>query len=381
MSQAAIESDDELPRTWSQSALPWLMSAAAHLSLLLLLALSITRTFTGSAKYGRTMTGTSLEVHVVSRGLDDADHQGEGPLQDAGVPELNGGSSNAANATSPPPGVKQFFDDEGEPPPATATGATGPALAMVTPGGLLRKVLSDGPPVDVTSVLPGTGNLPGVGRTGAGGEGVVGTAGQMTQSSQRGGGSKKLRGGYARTGVFGAVGEGHKFAYVFDRSGSMDGHGGLPLAMAKSELLSSLRDLGDTHQFQIIFYNEHPRIFNLSGSPGRLVFGSQQNKALAQKFVGGITADGGTEHEEALMMALRLAPDVIFFLTDADEPRMTPQQLARIERMNPGTTINAIEFGYGPQTDANNFLVQLAHRNAGNHVYIDVAEIGRQRKP
>ena len=46
-------------------------------------------------------------------------------------------------------------------------------------------------------------------------------------------------------------------------------------------------------------------------------------------------------------MALRMSPDVIFFLTDADEPRMTSEQLAHVAQINPGTSINTIEFGYG----------------------------------
>jgi hypothetical protein len=188
-----------------------------------------------------------------------------------------------------------------------------------------------------------------------------------------------LGNGMARTEVFGAAGEGRKFSYVFDRSGSMDGHRGAPLRAAKAELLASLADLGQTQQFQIIFYNEQPRVFSPSGSPGRLVFATDQNKYLAQKFVGSITADGGTKHEEALEMALKTSPDVIFFLTDADEPRMDSRQLARIGRLNRGSIINAIEFGYGPQRDADNFLVELATRNGGKHVYIDVARLEPKR--
>src|SRR6185295_4967557 len=95
--------------------------------------------------------------------------------------------------------------------------------------------------------------------------------------------------GAASTGVFGANGTGHKFVYVFDRSGSMDGHGGAPLAAAKSELIYSLQKLGKTHQFQIIFYNEHPRAFSVTGSDSKLVFGTDQNRRLAERFVSGIT--------------------------------------------------------------------------------------------
>ena len=46
-------------------------------------------------------------------------------------------------------------------------------------------------------------------------------------------------------------------------------------------------------------------------------------------------------------MALRLSPDVIFFLTDADEPRMTQRAIGPRRPDQPGTSINTIEFGYG----------------------------------
>jgi hypothetical protein len=71
---------------------------------------------------------------------------------------------------------------------------------------------------------------------------------------------------------------------------------------------------------------------------------------------------------------------VIFFLTDADEPRMTTQQLARIAHMNQGTSINAIEFGYGAQSEADNFLVRLARQNCGKHVYVDVSRLPAARR-
>jgi hypothetical protein len=79
------------------------------------------------------------------------------------------------------------------------------------------------------------------------------------------------------------------------------------------------------------------------------------------------------------MLAIRLNPDVIFFLTDADEPRLNSQQLQRIARRAGGITINAIEFGYGPQADANNFLVRLARQNGGQHAYVDISRLPVRR--
>jgi hypothetical protein len=239
----------------------------------------------------------------------------------------------------------------------------------------LESLVSSAPPTEVPGVERPKGETD---EPAAGGRSsrVSVLSDPATASQSRG--SAGLPHGYTRTGVFGVTGEGRKFVYVFDRSGSMDGHGGTPLAAAKAELIASLKDLDDTHQFQIIFYNERPRVFSPTGSPGRLVFGTEQNKRLAEKFVGSITADGGTQHEEALAMALKMAPDVIFFLTDADEPRMKPEQLARMARLNQGTQLYTIEFGYGVQVERDNFLVKLARQNGGQHVYFDVARLKKR---
>jgi len=70
-----------------------------------------------------------------------------------------------------------------------------------------------------------------------------------------------------------------------------------------------------------------------------------------------------------------MSPDVIFLLTDADEPKLSSRQLARIDRMGAGIVVNTIEFGRGPQQDAENFLVRLARQSGGRHVYVDTAKL------
>ena len=233
----------------------------------------------------------------------------------------------------------------------------------------LAEAFSESSPTDPADVLPkaraalGAGALEG---------GRVGNA-QAATGGPRGRGSPA--GGGARVGVFGTVGEGFKFVYVFDCSGSMGGSGGRPLAAAKAELLASLDSLGANHQFQIVFYNERPKLFNPSGQSGRLAFGTPRNKEFARRFVGGVVAAGATRHEDALMLAIRLNPDVIFFLTDADEPRLGSEQLQRITHKAGGITINAIEFGFGPRADADNFLVRLARQTGGQHAYVDISRL------
>lgn len=198
--------------------------------------------------------------------------------------------------------------------------------------------------------------------------GAVGSGGLLNGSS---GSTRVPSGGRARAQVFGLPSEGYKFVYVFDRSASMGGSGRSALNRAKAELMASLESLGETHQFQIVFYNDKPTMFALAGQPGKLVFGNQPNKVQANKFIQGIVADGGTEHEPALLLALGLQPDVIFFLTDAGD-QLTPNQVDKVTSRNRrGTVINTIEFGDGPRVGPN-FLLQLAERNGGRNQYVDV---------
>lgn len=211
---------------------------------------------------------------------------------------------------------------------------------------------SGGLGAEIADVLPGAGQL----------TGGVGT-------------SKKL-GNSTKTYVFGVEGEGSVFLYVFDRSESMKGYQGRPLAAAKAELIASIKALESIHQFQIIFYNNDVSALNpFAPQPPRLLFADATNKQLAEDFVRRISAVGGTRHMEPLRLALRLAPDVVFFLTDAAYPQLSAAELDEVRRSNAGTVINTIEFGAGPLVGGNNFLMKLARQNDGRHAYVDVTKL------
>jgi hypothetical protein len=180
-------------------------------------------------------------------------------------------------------------------------------------------------------------------------------------------------GGYTKVSVFGVEGTGNKFVYVFDRSASMEG---APLAAAKRQLIESLKSLEDTHQFHIIFFNHRLRAFDITGGARRIAFGTERNKRLASNFVGGITADGGTDRFTALKQALAFRPDVVFFLTDADDP-MSASEMADIERLQSriGTAICVIEFGRTTAAPSKNFLTDLAQLSDGQYGYVDTTKL------
>ena len=180
--------------------------------------------------------------------------------------------------------------------------------------------------------------------------------------------------GKARVTLFGISGEGYRFAYVIDRSASMGGSGAEALKVVKAELLDSLKGLGDVHQFEIIFYNEKPVIFNPSGTRGRLAFATEENKERAARRIRSIVADGNTRHDDALKEAIRLRPDVIFLLTDGDDPKLTRSDLDRIGQMAAGITIHAVEFGSGRKPAGRSFLAVLAEENGGKYTYVDILD-------
>lgn len=325
---ATVANDyDVLPRDYrSTRRIPaWLMSVGLHTCLLIACALLIHSPSKGPAVESDRTAGIAL----VQRSQTETTYFTEEDVASA--------SSTAATATT---------DSASQPSPNLKTSVE---LAMHLPS---SEELSSS--TGLGQVLPG----------------AIG----FTTGSE---GARGLADGQARTQVFGAEGTGNKFIYVFDRSASMEGFQGRPMAAAKSQLIASLGDLESVHQFQIVFYNEEPAVFHPDRSrPPSVLFASDENKKLAQSFVEQMTALGGTRHVEALVLALGMNPDVVFFLTDAAEPQLTPAELSAIRRRNRSeATINAIEFGSGPQPRGENFLMRLARENHGKHVYVDVSKL------
>ena len=184
------------------------------------------------------------------------------------------------------------------------------------------------PPIDLAGILESMKATPSpISGSGIAGETQLdGDAFDSTPGSNSAGGDSETT-----AMLFGISGSGSRFVYVFDRSDSMNGFGGRPLRAAKSELIRSLRSLTERQRFQIIFYNDKPTPFKPSGMALQLIAGEESLVAIAENYIRSIAAFGGTEHDGALKMALRMAPDVIFFLTDARIPRLSSAELREIK--------------------------------------------------
>ena len=313
---------------------PAIISAAIHSCLFLMLGLI------GTGSLGQS--GTAVQVPVIMQ-MSMGESEGQAFfVEDVGASALGSDSTSGGESTL-----------GGE---SAADGGAG------LPG-------ADAAPVELLSGMVAVGD---------GGGGGSGDLDQAAGGFGLGSGGSKLGGSgsmpQARTSVFGIEGTGSRFVYVFDRSSSMNGYGGLPMANAKNELIKSLQSLGKVHQFQLIFYNEMPLAYGqLSGAAG-MMSGTDENKKMAIGYVRRMLPDGGTVHLSALRMGLGMAPDVIFFLTDADEPGVSGREMEDLidRAANSGTVIHTIQFGTESNPSGNSWMAQLAKATGGKYRYLDV---------
>jgi len=147
--------------------------------------------------------------------------------------------------------------------------------------------------------------------------------------------------------------------YVIDRSVSMGPNG--KLARAKHELLRSLEQLPADARFQIILFNRSVETLN-SDNGMTLLPANPENRRRAAQFLSSALSEGGTRALPALKRALALKPDVIFFLSDAED--MSDRDVREITHLNGGHTEIQVVVLENAQS-RNSILSMLAHNNRG----------------
>ena len=115
--------------------------------------------------------------------------------------------------------------------------------------------------------------------------------------------------GYA-TEFFGIGGAGQSFVYVVDCSNSMREEG--KFYRAKYELIRSIEHLSPEQSYFVIFYNDGTYPMDADAP----VPVTPEEVDRMRRWVSYIEPGGGTNPLPALLMALRLKPDAIFFLSD-----------------------------------------------------------------
>ena len=288
---------------WLQDINSMLVSASVHLTLLIVLGLL---TVAGSG-------GGRGEKLVMSLGGNHAEESDSGDALSADIAPIEDSSAAAVAA-----------DD--------LAAAFGPAseMEMSTP------LATDVAPPDA---IPAKSAEVSGGAAGSIGDTAGMSMEEMAAAIDKslGGTSGKARGGggngdggstKAATEFFGIGGSGQTFVYVVDGSDSMNENG--KFERARYELLHSIEQLGKDQRYYVIFYND--KAYPMDADKPLLA--TQDNLAQTTNWINRVEPGGGTNPLPALVFALSLRPDAIYFLSDGQFDPATIQQLRSRNRQN-----------------------------------------------
>jgi hypothetical protein len=166
---------------------------------------------------------------------------------------------------------------------------------------------------------------------------------------------------------FPAASQAHSVVFVIDRSMSMGLRGALDTA--RRQLLGSLDSLPEDVRYQVIAYNRTAELL----APGSdLVYATAEMKRHTATRIESLSAEGGTSHLPALKRALTLSPEVIYFLTDADD--LNPEEQRVITKLNRGRCcIHVVELNTSHRDRPWMPLQELARTNRGSYRAVDLA--------
>jgi hypothetical protein len=134
-------------------------------------------------------------------------------------------------------------------------------------------------------------------------------------------------GGGKGVGFFGTRSRADTVAFVVDMSGSMND--GRRFDRAVEELIRSLNALEPHQKFCVYFYNA-VTIPMLGQRNAKLIPATPGNRTKVVKWIKTLQPDNDTAPEDALARAIKLKPQVIYFLTDGEIPLTTRDTVSKL---------------------------------------------------
>ncbi|MBC8113348.1 MAG: VWA domain-containing protein [Candidatus Saccharimonas sp.] len=167
-------------------------------------------------------------------------------------------------------------------------------------------------------------------------------------------------------GFFGSVPGAKRIVYVVDSSRSMNAKHDSPsktrFRRLKVELIKSILELPPESQFFVIFFANE-----MLGMPAEtLQPATPQSKDHYLRWVAQVDPGGSpTDPQDALAAAIRLQPDIIYFLTDGEFKKGVNLRLRSIKL--PRTAIHTFAFG---ETVGEELLKDIARNNGGEYKFV-----------
>lgn len=225
--------------------------------------------------------GASLSA-VVEQGLYRKSLQGEGTLSMPAIPAAANGTTGSLTVKHEASGVTARFTWTWQPIGAVARGPAGVSKGA----GVSRAAPAKADPASRS----------------------------QTQSTKQAKAQQAQARGNAQTQFFGQVAMGRRFAFILDKSGSMQGP---RWAKCTQELISALSALSGDAEFFVVLFSSGT--FEPPGQKGWME-ASPDNVSQVIKWLGNMYPDGGTEPAPAFKRVFSLPnkADAIYFLTDGE---------------------------------------------------------------
>jgi hypothetical protein len=168
--------------------------------------------------------------------------------------------------------------------------------------------------------------------------------------------------GYGPGSLFPLPNKAVRAVYVLDRSVSM-GEGDR-LEIARSELIASLQRLPARSCFQVIAYNNYAETLVIDNNVCFLAADQTTIEKVALELKK-LAPSGGTDHAKALRRGLNLRPDVLYFVTDADD--LSLELVDNLTKSNACVAIHTIELTNRRNPRPDGSLARLARCTGGTY--------------
>jgi hypothetical protein len=323
---------------WLRDATSMLVSAACHFTALIVLGLI-------AVGGSRGLQGSKITLDLTKQGESAASTVIDSAPLDAGAGIDS--KSPAADATSPSQSESMFAPHD--------------PVSMTAGASSIADLKIDAPDMGSVSSTSAVFGGP------AAAAGLLGKAGGAGGKGRGGGGSGDGSSSKAATEFFGIGGYGQVFVYVVDCSGSMNDND--KFDRARYELLKSIEQLGKDQQYFVIFYN-HTMYPMESEKP---LFANQDNLAKTTEWINRCEPMGGTNPLPAMMLALSMKPDAIYFLTDGQFDLSVMQDLRNRNRTNARTHSHVVPIHTICFYDrsAEGMMKMIARNSGGEYRYVD----------
>jgi hypothetical protein len=175
-----------------------------------------------------------------------------------------------------------------------------------------------------------------------------------------------LAGGGAGASYFGITATGTRFAFIVDRSGSMNAYNRWPIAI--NELARAIQGLPDYSYFHIQFFSS--AVVQPPMQSG-WIQARRGNVIPVLRWLETVDPSGGTLPREAMQnaFAMDVRPDVIYFMTDGiiSPSALRAEEVAQWNSTGKRVVVNTIAFG---DEGSEEMLRQIANESGGAYRYV-----------